>query len=199
MAGTSPNKSQRKSQGEKNKWDPRYFNDRFNFDQLGGKGFNSKVTPTKFHKHYEKFCKEFLDRKEEGLQQKRREKQDAEVSVLQDKPKLVSKAQTKPYVPLLDRTPIMDARRDRELEKIKQEKEEKLLRELEELTFAPKINPKSKKLGSPGREKIMKIYLQTRFNHSSGSGRKTERSHTPTINSKSRNIAVIYFMKIFIN
>lgn len=138
-----------------------------------------------------------MDKKEENLEQKRKEKKEAEVAGLQDKPKLIAKAQTKPYVPLLDRTPIMDARRERELEKIKQEKEDKLLKELEELTFAPKINSNSRKMASPSKEKIMKIYLQTRFNHHSQmSDRKGSRSpHTPKINSKSRNIAVIYFLK----
>jgi len=150
------------------------------------------ISVEEFSEYYDIFCIAFLKRREEELERKRRLKEELELAELQDKPHINSKPPTRQHIPLLDRTPILNARREREIEKIRKEKEEKLKKELEELTFQPKINERSKELVSPTREYLRngKLYSRNLKGSPNGARKKNKGLFHPSINDHSRSIAV---------
>lgn len=145
-----------------------------------------------FNTFYDKFCTGFLNKKEEELNKKRIEKACEELQAIQEKPNITKRAQTKAHVPLLDRTPLLDAKRAHQMQKIKREKEEKMMKELEELTFKPEINPKSKKMRTPKREPI--IYGVQPKNPYIYEQNDDPNMFKPRINPLSHHIAVKTFL-----
>ena len=154
---------------------------------------NRVVTEDEFKEYYDKFCIAFLKKKEEELLKKRKEKADQELAEMKDKPTLVSKPNSRKYIPLMDRTPILDAKRAREIEKLRQERDEKLQKELDELTFKPKINERSKSICSPKKDQGSRSKSQIRDLSPVANSKINEALFKPKINQNSNNIAVINF------
>lgn len=78
----------------------------------------SKVTVEEFEEYYEIFCINFLKRREEELERKRREQAEQELAELQDRPNINSNPNKK-HIPLLARTPLLNARREKEIERMR--------------------------------------------------------------------------------
>lgn len=156
----------------------------------------SKVTVEEFEEYYEIFCINFLKRREEELEKKRRAQAELELAELQDRPHINANP-NKHHIPLLQRTPLLNARREKEIEKMRKEKEAKLAKELEELTFKPNINERSRGLASSSPTKS--YYNSSSTNQGSSrkkSPKKARKVGTfkPKINETSRAIAVIFLM-----
>lgn len=95
-----------------------------------------------------------MKRREKELAKRRQEKEQLELAQLQDKPTLVTRPNEKKHIPLLQRTPILNARKEKQIAKLREERDAKLEKEFLELTFKPKLNERSLALASPDREKV---------------------------------------------
>ena len=157
---------------------------------------NRVVSEDEFKEYYDKFCIAFLQKKEEELLRKRKLKSDQELAELQDKPTLISKPNSRKYIPLMDRTPILDAKRAREMEKLRQERDQKLQKELDELTFKPKINERSKSICSPKKDQGSRSKSQIRDVSPVATSKINEELFKPKINQNSKHIAVIKFFNM---
>lgn len=155
----------------------------------------SKVTVEEFEEYYEIFCINFLKRREEELERKRRAQAELELSELQDRPHINANP-NKHHIPLLQRTPLLNARREKEIEKMRREKEAKLAKELEELTFKPNINERSRGLASSSPTKSYCNSSSTNQSGKKKSPKKARKVGTfkPKINETSRAIAVNLFL-----
>ena len=193
---TSPNKNRPSSRSYMRN---SYNASKSNYTQNTRNISPNAVTVEEFQEYYEIFCTAFIKKRDDELERKRRLKEDKELAELQDKPTINPRPQTRQHIPLLDRTPILNARRDREIEKMRKEKEEKLKKELEELTFHPKINPRSKELVSPTRDYLKNGRLYSRPSKGSpNSARRNKKGlFKPTINEHSRFMAVSFLLFIF--
>ena len=149
-----------------------------------------KKSAGNFDEYYDKYCVGFLKRREKELAKRRQEKEEQELAELKDKPTLITRNNDKKHIPLLQRTPILNARREKQIEKMREEKNAKIEKEFSELTFKPKLNEKSLALASPRRENI-----RTK----SPSKAPEDGFFKPKIDKNSEALAVNYFsyLKIF--
>ena len=130
-----------------------------------------------------------MKKKEDDLEKMRKEKEDVEAVELKYKPNLIAKQNNKRHIPLVDRVGIIQAKKQKEIDRQKREQEERVQRELKEYTFAPKINHQgsaSKKEHESQSQSIIKAKDQL------DPSTKGDSFH-PKINQKSKNMAVSIF------